>query len=196
MLRSSVLFCVALLMIVAEAATAQAPPVLVQTDTVREMQFHDQVTLVGRTEARVASQIVSEISGRVKSINVSEGVRVRAGEPLVTVDSDRIKFALESKAAETAQARLRADLAMTQKDRAEELFSRNLISNTGLDSAVTWASITEEQYKQLEAERQLLELDFEKSRISAPFSGFMIVTGGSFCRGGSGLWRRKKSYVP
>lgn len=172
-LRNSVLFCVALLMLVGEAAIAQGPPpVLVVTDTVREMQFHNQVTLVGRTEAKVASQIVSEVYGRVKSINVSEGVRVKVGQSLITIDSDRIKFNLDSKSAEATQARLQAELVLSQKERAEELFRRNLISNTGLDSAVTWANITQEQYNQLEAERQLLELDYRNSRVPAPFSGY------------------------
>jgi len=148
------------------------PPVLVAVDTVAEMEFLEQVTLVGRTEASVESKIVAEVSGIVKSIDAAEGVWVKAGSPLVTIESDRTHYRLASKRAETEQAKLMADLAQTQRKRAEELYSQNLISNTGLDSAVAWAGITAEQYKQLEAEKDLLELDLKKSVISAPFSGY------------------------
>ncbi len=173
MTKKIALFCLAFSALTGTAVIAQGPPpVLVVVDTVTEMQFHDQVTLVGRTEAKVASRVVSEVSGRVREVNTAEGVRVTAGSPLVTVDSDRIRFSLESKRAQAEQAKLHADLAATQKVRAQELFDRNLISESGYDSAATWASITIEQYNELEAERKLLELDLRKSVISAPFSGY------------------------
>ena len=38
-----------------------APPTLVSVDSVRQMEFHDQVNLVGRTAARVDSRIVAEV---------------------------------------------------------------------------------------------------------------------------------------
>ncbi|UCG62722.1 MAG: efflux RND transporter periplasmic adaptor subunit [Candidatus Zixiibacteriota bacterium] len=171
-MKKIALVCLVFSLVTGSAVIAQGPPpVLVVTDTVKELEFHDQVTLVGRTEAKVASKIVSEVSGRVREINVSEGVRVMAGSPLIIIDSDRIRFSLESKRAQAEQAKLHADLTATQKVRAQELFDRDLISESGYDSAATWASITMEQYNELEAERKLLELDLKKSVISAPFTG-------------------------
>ena len=82
----------------------EMPPALVFTEEVRNAEFHDQVSLVGRTEAWKESRIVSEVSGRVARIDALEGTWVNAGEPLVTLESDRLRLAYEAKAAEARQA--------------------------------------------------------------------------------------------
>ena len=81
------------------------PPALVETAPIEEIEFHDQLTLVGRTEARAESRIVAEVAGRVRSVDVGEGRWVQRGQPLVTIDCRRVELALEAKQAETAQAK-------------------------------------------------------------------------------------------
>ena len=51
------------LLVLSQTAVAQMPPTLVETDSVRKMEFHDQITLVGRTQAIANSRIVAEVSG-------------------------------------------------------------------------------------------------------------------------------------
>ena len=145
--------------------------VLVKTQPVSEQSFHDQISLVGRTSAKITSSIVSEVSGRVDKIDASEGIGVKAGQPLLTIDSERLSLALQAKEAETEQARLRSELAHKDRQRAQQLHDQKLISATGLDSAITWDAIQTAQYRQLDAERARLNLDFENSVIRAPYSG-------------------------
>lgn len=145
---------------------------LVTTDQVKELEFHDQINLVGRSQAWVESKIVSEVSGRVTQINASEGVWVKAGTPLVTVDPDQIRLLLDAKKAEAEQVRLEADLAHRQLERARELFNKNLISQAAYDSAVTWAGIKDNRYSQLDAERKRLALDHKNSVIRALYDGY------------------------
>lgn len=153
-------------------SSQELPPVLVVTDEVRRMEFSDQITLVGRTEAWVESRVVSQVSGRVQKINAKEGIWLESGRPLVSIDSDRIRFLLKAKQAETAQARLYSELAKTQLERTRELFGKNLVSRTALDSALAWQAIQEERYNELEAERDRLALDLENCVVAAPFSGY------------------------
>lgn len=155
--------------------TMQAPAqqaTLVSTDEVKQLEFHDQINLVGRSQAWVESKIVSEVSGRVTQVNASEGVWIKAGTPLITVDSDQIRFLLEAKKAEAAQAKLEADLVHTQLVRAKEMFDKNLISQAAFDSATTWAGIKDSRYNQLEAERKRLDLDYKNSVIRALYDGY------------------------
>jgi len=156
----------------AEIVIAQGPPVLVETEPVRMMEFHDQITLVGRTEAKIESRIVAEISGRVESVEKLEGVPVTKGSPLITIDADRIKLLLKAKKAETEQARLEAKLAQDHLERTKELFNKNVIPQTSLDSAVVKAGIYDARYEQLEAEKERLELDLYHYTIAAPFTGY------------------------
>ncbi|MBD3298129.1 MAG: hypothetical protein GF341_05695, partial [candidate division Zixibacteria bacterium] len=55
----------AVLLMAAPIYAQGGQPTLVVTDQVQSMEFHNQVTLIGRTEPRNNSQIVAEVSGRV-----------------------------------------------------------------------------------------------------------------------------------
>ncbi len=159
-------------MAVYNPASAQQPPTVVVTEEVREMDFHDQITLVGRTEAWISSRIVSEVAGQVKSIDASEGNPVSAGTPLATIDSDQIRFLLDAKKAQARQAKLEADLAHTNLKRVEELFSQNLVSQSAMDSSRAWAGIMDARYEELEAQRKSLERDLKNCTISAMYNGY------------------------
>jgi RND family efflux transporter MFP subunit len=168
------LFLVSTLFIIAGLFTTvyAQQPTLVVTDNVVDMDFHDQITLVGRTQAWVESRIVSEVSGRVESIDAGEGVWIKKGTPLVSIDADQIRFELNAKQAETEQVKLEAELTKNDLKRMQDLYSKNLISESAYDSAVTWASIKEQRYNQLESERKKLELDFKNSVIKALYDGY------------------------
>lgn len=155
-------------------AAAQGPPTLVVTEPVASMEFHDQVTLVGRSEAKIHSEIVSEVSGRVTAIDAAEGNWIGADKPLVSIDSNRIALRLRAKDAEAMQAKAQAELADDAHQRASELFGRDLISETTLDSARVSAIAARERYRQLDAERDQLALDLDNCTIRAPYSGYTL----------------------
>jgi len=150
------------------------PPTLVAVDQVTRMDFHNQVTLVGRTEARVHSKIISEVSGRVVKINAPEGNEIQKGQPLVSIDPEKIALDLEAKNAELAQSETQAGLAASNLKRSEELFKQSLIRQITLDSAHAWAQIADARYRELRAQRDRLALDLENCRVRAPYSGYTL----------------------
>lgn len=163
------------LTLTAVAAAAQGPPpTLVATAPVEELEFHDQLTLVGRTEARSESRIVAEVAGRVSSVDAPEGRRTKRGEALVTIDCQRAGLQLEAKRAEAAQAKAQAELAAKEKARAEELVSTDVYPQRNLDTARANAESAAERHRQLDAESRRLELDLEDCTIAAPYDGFTI----------------------
>jgi len=167
------LFAIALYL--APIALAQGPPpTLVETAPVEEMEFHEILTLVGRTEARAESRIVAEIAGRVESVDVREGLWVEAGETLVSIDCRRTALTLEAKKAEAAQAKADATLAQKELDRARELVETSVFPERNLDNAIADAERTAERFRELEAERQSLELDLENCQITAPYGGYTV----------------------
>jgi RND family efflux transporter MFP subunit len=154
------------------AVAQQMPPTLVVTDTVRQLEFNDQIRLVGRTSAHAQSRITSEVTGRVADIDSEEGVLVAAGTPLVSIANERMGFLLTAKEAETRQAELAAGLAETNRIRTLELFGRNLVSESARDSSTAWAGMQAERFRELAAERDRLALDFENCTIRAPYTGY------------------------
>lgn len=151
------------------------PPALVFTEEVRPQEFHDQITLVGRTEAWKTSRLVAEVSGRVARIDAEEGNWVVKGTPLITIDSQRLRLLYRAKEAEIGQVRVTRELARTQLERASKLFQEGLIRQSTLDSSHAWVIINDERYNQLEAEREQMQLDLDRSIVRAPYDGY---TGG------------------
>ena len=163
------------ILIAALSAWAQdMPPALVKTEPVRTIEFHDQLTLIGRSEANAESRIVAEVTGRVMAVNAREGRWISRGKRLVTIHPERIELSLQAKKAETLQAKADADLAKKELARAEDLFKQDILPERALDATRATATRTIERYNQLEAERKRLALDLANCVIRTPYGGFTV----------------------
>ncbi len=160
--------------LVAPVLRAEDTPALVETAPIQELEIHQELTLVGRTQARRESRIVALIEGRVKSLPAEEGREVRRGDALVTIDCRRGALALDAKKAEAAQAAADAELARKELERARELVQTSVFPERNLDRAVAEEKRTTERHRELEAERGWLELDLEDCTIRAPYDGFTV----------------------
>ncbi len=152
----------------------EMPPALVETAPIEELEFHEELNLVGRTEARRESRIVAEVSGRVESLAAAEGRPIKRGQALVKIDCRRVELALDAKRAEAAQAAADAELARKELARARELVETSVFPERNLDSAEADEKRAAERYRELDAERRRLELDLEDCTIRAPYAGFTV----------------------
>ena len=164
----------ALLLLIVSHAQAQMPVTLVEIDTVQTLEFHEQITLIGRTEAKIESRLVATVFGQVASIDAAEGVQVAAGHVLLTVNPEPTRLALEAKKAEFTEAKVQVALAASNWERSQNLYEQKLIREIGRDSAHAWLTIAEARKQKAAAERDLLALDLRNCRIRAPFAGYTI----------------------
>ena len=155
-------------------AAAQMPPTLVETDSVKQMEFHDQITLVGRTQAIAHSRIVAEVSGRVIRIDAPEGNRVGKGNVLVSIDPRKTSYTLDAKRAEVAQAAAQVDFARKELARSRNLHEQTLVSEGKLDEDEANATRAEEWHKQMMAQEKQLALDLDNCSIRAPYGGYTV----------------------
>ena len=172
MKRTDFIIAAAFLVFQTIALAQQMPPTLVVTEQVERLDFHDQITLIGRTEALFQSRVVSKVEGQVVSINALEGNHLNKGDALVQLDTTRIALSYQAKTAEANQAKVQAALVKRIAKKAEDLFSKNLISDLAIDSARAMAAIASEKYNQLKSEQKRLEHDLADCTIRAPFSGY------------------------
>lgn len=147
------------------------PPTLVVTDTVKTLEFHEQVTLVGRSEGAATSAVVAEVDGQVAAIVAPEGNPIKKGEVLIEIDGERKRLDLLAKEGEFIEAREQADLAKKNLVRAEELFAKQLSREISLDSAKAWVKIAEGRLQKLTAERDRMAQDYSDCKVKAPFTG-------------------------
>jgi HlyD family secretion protein len=130
------------------------------------------ITSTGTIES-VNVTVSSKVSGQIKSINIKEGDKVKAGDLLLTVDHDLLDIQLRQAQAGVdlaqaqfnlvkngatkndiriqgdlvEQARVNLDAAKLEKDRAENLLKENSITRQQYDNAVSRYDLAATQYK-------------------------------------------------
>ena len=142
-------------------ASEGAPPKTVRTEAARLHDVRREVDVVGTLAAREEVTVSAEVEGRVARLVHDLGDRVAAGDPLVELDQEKLRYRLDEQRAALEQARARygadgdGDLpplermpevasasaqlaeARQQLDRAETLAARNLLPQSQLDEAKT-----------------------------------------------------------
>jgi multidrug efflux pump subunit AcrA (membrane-fusion protein) len=143
----------------AQARSGDATPKPVKVEQVRKDSVRRAVDVVGTLAAVDQVTISSEADGKVRRILADLGDRVKAGDVLIELDSEKQQYAFEQQQAALARAlaqygatdpkqlpelektpdarRANAELVQATQafDRASELFKRTLISQQALDDA-------------------------------------------------------------
>lgn len=142
-----------------DEATSAPPAVVVEVSHVRREAIRDVVDLVGQLEAEESVMIKPETEGTIASIDFREGSRVAEGDLLFRLRDDEQRARLRE--AEAALTLTRADY-----ERAQTLRKRQAISEAELDRALS-------RWQQAAAERDLAEVELQRTEIRAPFGGVL-----------------------
>jgi HlyD family secretion protein len=101
-----------------------------------------KVTATGTLSALVTVQVGTQVSGRIKQINVDFNSPVKKGQVIAKIEPEMFAAALESARANTLAAQgtvtkleAQAENAKLQRERAEALFERKAIAQADLDTA-------------------------------------------------------------
>jgi membrane fusion protein, multidrug efflux system len=162
-------FCFAAVVIISSAACSksesaqakgrEAPPKAVTSEAVREEQMRRSVEVVGTLAAEDQVTIASQAEGAITRVLVDLGDHVKAGQPLLELDREKLEYNLQNQKAALARAlakygandpehlptsgdtpdvkKAEAELRQAKQsfDRAEELNKRQLIPKQALDDA-------------------------------------------------------------
>ena len=142
----------------------------------------------GYVTPRRRATVAAKVTGRVEQIFAEEGLRVRSGQVLATLDCAQPNAALVSaKTDRDATAAALADLevqsgnADRELQRAQGLRSAGVISPQALDSAKTTAdslhskiALTREQVRAAEARIGVAQQDVDNCTVRAPFDGIVV----------------------
>ncbi|MNZ72591.1 Multidrug resistance protein MexA precursor [compost metagenome] len=142
---------------VMQTFAAPKPPVSVAVATATERPWQVRLPSVGTLKALQGVDLSLEVAGTVTEVQFQSGQKVKAGQPILQLDS-----AVESALLETA----RADLGLAQLDygRGSQLVGSEAISKGEFDRLTAQLAKSKATVNQLKA-------SLEKKRIVAPFSG-------------------------
>lgn len=132
------------------------------------------LTASGYIVARRKAVVSAKIQGRLSSLRVEEGSRVREGEIIARLE-DR-DYLAQVERAEAAVQRAQADLAEAQRQArvAEGLTKQQIGTRDTLDAAVSRVSVSEAAVRQAKADVEFYRAVLANTEIRAPFSGTVV----------------------
>lgn len=156
-----------------QPAGREAPAPVVGIVTVHPQTVALTVELPGRLESLRTADVRAQVGGIIQKRLFQEGSYVRAGQPLYQIDSSTYEASLESARAQLATAQ--ATLAKADADlaRYKPLVAADAISKQEYDAAVTAKRSAEAGVKAAQAAIKSAGISLNRSRITAPISGFI-----------------------
>ncbi|MFU9991807.1 multidrug efflux RND transporter periplasmic adaptor subunit MtrC [Neisseria meningitidis] len=156
-----------------QPADREAPAPVVGVVTVHPQTVALTVELPGRLESLRTADVRAQVGGIIQKRLFQEGSYVRAGQPLYQIDSSTYEASLESARAQLATAQ--ATLAKADADlaRYKPLVAADAISKQEYDAAVMAKRSAEAGVKAAQAAIKSAGISLNRSRITAPISGFI-----------------------
>ncbi len=159
--------------------------IAVQTETVERREIVQIVTASGRIFPETEVKISAEVSGEIVGMPVREGQQVERGDLIVRIRPDayvaarnRAQAAYQGARAELRRAEANLEQALSEYTRAQELFAKELSSESELISARTAYTVAlsskeaaEHQIEQAKASLEEAEENLERTNIHSPMAG-------------------------
>ncbi len=121
--------------------------------------FNHYIVVYGNVEARNYAAVSPEMSGRVRTIHVKEGSKVREGQLLVSLNTDAVKNNIKN-------VKSSLELAVSTFNKTKALW------DDGVGSEIQYLQ-AKSNMESLEAQLQSLEAQMNMSLIKAPFNGYV-----------------------
>ena len=129
----------------------------------------------GSIRAKQEATLSAKATGQIKRIRVEVGDRVRAGAPLVEMDSTNARIQLDN--ARAMERLAAASLAEAEREvaRSKVLFDQGSLPQAGWDKVRTGRELAAAQLDQARAALRAAEQAIRDATITAPFSGLVTA---------------------
>lgn len=163
------------------------PPMTVEIARVSRGEITMEITVVGNLIGQQTVDVAPKAGGRLQSISVKLGDRVRKGQMIAKIEDrelmEQVNQAEAShQVAEAGVRRSEADLSLAQTnvERARNLYGRQLLPKQQLDdaearyvSAVAQLDLSKAQVAQSEARLKELRINLANTSVVSPTDGFV-----------------------
>jgi len=158
-----------------QSNTYQAPPppkVTVAKPVEQKVTRYFEAT--GNTAAVNSANLVARVQGFLTEIKYSDGMPVKKGTPLFTIEPE--PYQLKFQQAQAAEASAEATVKQTEADfeRQQELLSRQAASKAAFDNSMANRDTAKARLLQARADTKQAKINLDYTQVVAPFDG--IVT--------------------
>ena len=178
-------------------AATEPSPLPVETMLAQELDHYEvRRVFSGTVRSRRASQLGFELPGLVDKVYVDEGDAVKEGQLIAEVDTAQLRAARRRVLASLKEAQAGVGISTLTADRLEKLAQDQYISKQSADEARFSLQAAEAKRMELRAALAQIDVDLEKSRLVAPFSGIVstrLVDEGTVVAAGAPVVRFRES---
>ena len=167
----------------------QEKPIPVTTEKAVRMTILQTVSATGKVQPEVEVKISPEVAGEITELPVEDGMAVKKGDLLMKIKPDSYKALLEAQEAAISAARAvnlqqKATLAKTESDlrRAQDLFSKKMISESEFSVAQTARDVAKSTYESSQHEIERAQAgssqardQLSKTTIYSPIDGMITI---------------------
>lgn len=151
------------------AAAPQAAPVSVAAVVQREVATWDEFS--GRLEAVERVDIRSRVAGAVQAVHFREGMLVKKGDLLISIDPAPYVAEVERAEAQVVAAQARLTNGRSEHDRARRLWDERAIAQREFDERVNALREADANLRAAEAYLQSTQLNLDYTQVRAPVAG-------------------------
>jgi RND family efflux transporter MFP subunit len=162
-------------------------PMTVEVTSVKRADMSEQMTVVGNLIGALTVETVPKVAGRLESVSVRLGDRVRKGQTLAKIEDRELleqmrqaQASFEVAAATIRQREADLNLAKSNLDRSRNLLDRQLIPRQTFDdadaryqAAAAQLDLAKAQNSQAQARLDELKINLGNTVIVSPVNGFV-----------------------
>lgn len=132
------------------------------------------VTATGDLQPVVIVDVSSQISGQVKQVMVDFNSQVKAGDVLARIDESTYVQRLKQAEADLESAKANNLLIKLNADRTQDLFKKNLVSQSELDNITAQLAQSNATLLTRNAAVENAKVDLARCTITAPIDGMIL----------------------
>lgn len=145
--------------------------VSVKVSEVQGLNTVPKLTLNGAIEGLTAATVSAKLAGRIEQVMVQEGQHVKAGDPLVKLESIELANSVRTAQDAVTKAKINCDLAATDYSRYQTLYNQGAISQQQLDTAAAKLRTAQADLSSAAANQGNAEQQYGYGLITAPVDG-------------------------
>ncbi len=147
------------------------------TKKAKKGSFSKKVDATGEIFATELIDVGAQVSGQIKKLYVKLGDQVKKGDMIASIDSSTQQNSIDNKEAQLAiykaqleSAKVALNIAKTQFDRENALFSKNATSKQEFESTKNTYSANSAKIKELEAQIKQTNIELSTAKINLGYT--------------------------
>lgn len=139
-----------------------------------EAQYTNTIPMLllnGSIEGQTSATVSAKLSGRIEQVLVQEGQQVKAGDPLARLESVELKNSVRTAQDSVTKAKVNYDLAMTDYNRYQKLYTQGATSQQQLDNAEAKVRIAQADLSSAANSQSSAQQQYAYGVITAPVDG-------------------------